>query len=307
MYIATLLPDPRVQRAKSQIGIENTPTHSGEPPHALRQHYAVDVYEHNDFPIYSVAPMVFRESDEEAALDELTPQQAANHAVLYIPGGDFVDPITTASWAFVGHLVDSNLRVDIPLVGNLPKYSASDAIPVIQHAYRQLTVDHGASNVTVITDGSGAALALGGLLSFLPHASPAHLILNDPWFNLSPTQWQGDELGLLASYLKNIGSRWAAEDLNNPCANPGVIARREFTQWKSTSVHIFVGGHTQPLRDARQLKQNFSDAGISVSMTEIRATVYLYHLRKTSEGRRARKNMIKIAHGDISLNDDRTR
>lgn len=205
MHLAALLPDPRVRRARTQLGISRTTssvtTTPPEPPHELRQHYAVSTTELDSFTIYSVAPMMFGDpsssSRNEAsgntgvsavtdttdpslhydphaeAIDELRPAQAANRAVLYIPGGDFADTITPASWDFVGQLVDADLRVDIPIAGRLPEYTARDAAPVIQRAYRNLVTDHGSRNITVIADGSGAALALGALLSFLPDA-PRH-------------------------------------------------------------------------------------------------------------------------------------
>lgn len=331
MHLAALLPDPRVRRARTQLGISRTTssvtTTPPEPPHELRQHYAVSTTELDSFTIYSVAPMMFGDpsssSRNEAsgntgvsavtdttdpslhydphaeAIDELRPAQAANRAVLYIPGGDFADTITPASWDFVGQLVDADLRVDIPIAGRLPEYTARDAAPVIQRAYRNLVTDHGSRNITVIADGSGAALALGALLSFLPDAPPSHLILIDPWYDLSPQVWREDKLGRVASYLKKVGAAWAAGELNNPKINPGVMDHRELTQWQGTSAHIFVGGHTQPLRDARQLTEDFRDAGVPVDLTEVEGTVYLYHLRRTTEGRRDRKEMTRIAQGKL--------
>lgn len=96
-----------------------------------------------------------------------------------------------------------------------------------------------------------------------------------------------------------MGAAWAAGELNNPKINPGVMDHRELTQWQGTSAHIFVGGHTQPLRDARQLTEDFRDAGVPVDLTEVEGTVYLYHLRRTTEGRRDRKEMTRIAQGKL--------
>src|SRR5699024_1851328 len=107
MRSAALFPDPRAQRAKKPTRIAREPTIVPDPPHEVRQHYAVFERYHSGFPIYSITQMVFGDSQSTEAeqydpnapaLDELTPRQTANRAVLYIPGGDFSDYIPTAAW-----------------------------------------------------------------------------------------------------------------------------------------------------------------------------------------------------------------
>lgn len=306
MHIAALLPDPRVQRAKKQTGIARKTSVVPDPPHEIRQHFAVFERTHAGFPIYSITQMVFGDSQSEKAehydphanaLDELTPQQTAQRAVLYIPGGDFSDYMPTAAWRFVADMVEEGLRVDVPLAGRLPDYSAREAVPLVRRAYQELIKEHGPENITIIADGSGAALALGSLLAFLPDATPANVILVDPWYDLVASGWQQEHTGRVASYLKEVSHRWAGGQLNNAKVNPGVMGRRELTQWAGAHFHIFVGGHSQPMRDARRLEKDLTNAGVAVDVTRVDGTVYMYHLHRTSEGRRDRRQMIRIALG----------
>lgn len=309
MHIAALFPDPRVQRAKKQTGIARKTAIVPDPPHEVRQHYAVFERWHSGFPIFSITQMVFGDSQSAEAqeydpnapaLDELTPQQTAKRAVLYIPGGDFSDYMPTAAWRFVTDLVDAGLRVDIPLSGRLPDYTAREAVPLVRRAYQDLLKEHGAENITIIADGSGAALAIGSLLAFLPDACPSNVILADPWYDLVASGWQQEHTGKVASYLKEVSHRWAGGQLNNAKVNPGVMGRQEWRQWAGSAFHIFVGGHSQPMRDARRLEKDLKNAGVAVNVTRVEGTVYMYHLHRTSEGRRDRRQMIRIAQGQES-------
>lgn len=114
---------PARSARQKQTGIARKTAIVPDPPHEVRQHYAVFEHWHSGFPIYSITQMVFGDSQSAEAqeydpnapaLDELTPQQTAKRAVLYIPGGDFSDYMPTAAWRFVTDLVDAGLRVDIP-------------------------------------------------------------------------------------------------------------------------------------------------------------------------------------------------
>src|SRR5699024_12083393 len=114
MHIAALFPDPRVQRAKKQTGIARKTATVPDPPHEVRQHYAVFEHSYSGFPIYSITQMVFgdpqsAEAEQYApnapALAALTPRPTAKRAALYIPGGDCSDYMPTAAWRFVTDLV----------------------------------------------------------------------------------------------------------------------------------------------------------------------------------------------------------
>ena len=194
----------------------------------------------------------------------------------------------------------AGLRVDIPLSGRLPDYTAREAVPLVRRAYQDLLKEHGAENITIIADGSGAALALGSLLAFLPDACPSNVILADPWYDLVASGWQQEHTGRVASYLKEVSHRWAGGQLNNAKVNPGVMDRQEWRQWAGSAFHIFVGGHSQPMRDARRLEKDLKNADVTVNVTRVEGTVYMYHLHRTSEGRRDRRQMIRIAQGQES-------
>ncbi|MBC2681401.1 alpha/beta hydrolase fold domain-containing protein [Corynebacterium sp. 4HC-13] len=190
----------------------NAPDAPAEPPHALRQHFAVSTREVHGFEVYSVAPMKFAETsaadvthyDPHAeALDELAPADSATKAVLYLLPGGFAKPIQQRNWDFIGQLAEAGLRVDIPLYGLIPEYNAADGLPLIRAVYEQLIAEHGAEHVTIIGDSAGGSLALGIFApdceplfaqnspgttpstSDTPLAAPAALILNAPWADLA--------------------------------------------------------------------------------------------------------------------------
>lgn len=147
-----------------------TPGAPAEPPHALRQHFAVSTRDVHGFEVYSVAPMKFAEKsatdvahyDPHAdALGELSAADAATKAVLYVLPGGFAKPIQPRNWDFIGQLAEAGLRVEIPLYGLVPEHTCADALPLLRTVYEQLVNDHGAENITIVADSAGGSLALG--------------------------------------------------------------------------------------------------------------------------------------------------
>lgn len=152
----------------------STPTTPADPPHILRQHYAVSTRVVRNVEVYSVAPMKFGDTSNPntvsydphtSALDELPPALSAQQAVLYLLPGGFAKPIQPRNWDFIGQLAEAGLRVEIPLYGLIPHYNVTHAIPAIRQIYAELVADHGADSITVIADSAGGSLALGTFIA----------------------------------------------------------------------------------------------------------------------------------------------
>lgn len=223
---------------------------SAEPPHLLRQHFAVSTREVQGFEVYSLAPMKFAETnatdvtsyDPHAdALEELSPADAATKAVLYVLPGGFAKPIQPRNWDFIAQLAEANLRVEIPLYGLVPNFACTDSIPLLAEVYSQLVEDHGAENVTIIADSAGGSLALGTLIAShfypevlgttgertnLPLLSPGRMILNAPWVDMDLSNpdvvnYTHKDPLLDPAQLRPQGNLWAQGLTHNGITEPG--------------------------------------------------------------------------------------
>lgn len=215
----------------SSASAPGNPGAPAEPPHALRQHFAVSTREVNGFEVYSVAPMKFAETsatdvthyDPHAdALGELSPADAATQAVLYLLPGGFAKPIQPRNWDFIGQLAEAGLRVEIPLYGLIPEHNAADGLPLIRAVYKQLIDEHGEDNVTIIGDSAGGSLALG---IFAPDCEPLFSnasTTNSPTDNHTPASDStsqtptADTASLPAPAALILNAPWVDLDMSNP-------------------------------------------------------------------------------------------
>ena len=259
MRLSAYLASRRDSRTDATPGQTPPPA---EPPHILRQHFALSTRDVEiepltgaptdtgkpSFPVWSVAPMEFDSTRVDPHtpgsmspgehLDELSPAQAAQQAVLYVLPGGFATPIQERNWKFIGVLAEAGLRVDIPLYGLIPKCSVAQGLPLIRECYRQLVADHGAENVTIIGDSAGGGLALSALARPLEntnatstaHATstanppdtaaeklpaPKALVLNAPWLDMDLSNPDAEKILpndplLDPTTLRPQGVQWAS-------------------------------------------------------------------------------------------------
>ena len=293
-----------------------TPPPPAEPPHALRQHFAVNEREILGFPVYSIAPMQFGATDGHSAsaeaLHELSPAQAADRAVLYILPGGFVNPIKERNWDFVGQLAEAGLRVEVPLYGLLPDHTVEQALPLVREVYSQLVTDHGADKVTIIADSAGGSLALGALTFPTPCPTPTSLILNAPWVDMDLAnpdipQYEAVDPLLNAEQLRRQGALWSqglvamgVTDAQTATSHPAVspihldpeVIR---TTLGSTDLHVFCGDKDLSLPDARAVASKIKKQGVQTTEHYQPGAIHMFHLTNSREGKHARKTMIDIA------------
>lgn len=245
-----------IHRVTSLFSKESTPTNAtpltpAEPPHALRQHFAVSTRQVNGHDVYSVAPMQFAASHSEdtthydphtESIEELPAKDAATRAVLYLLPGGFVKPIQPRNWDFIAYLAEAGLRVEIPLYGLIPTGDCTDAIALFGEVYTQLLEDHGPKNITIVADSAGGSVALGALIAShsapglfahmqqhiqLPLAAPARIILNAPWVDMELSdpdveKYKDKDPILDPKQLRPQGNLWAQGLAHAKVAEPGM-------------------------------------------------------------------------------------
>lgn len=262
-----------------------------EPPHALRQHFAMRSHSCDTHTVYSIAPMQFggshstdatRNSPHTSALAEIPPEHAASQAVLFIAPHSPSEPFTNRHWDLAWQLAETDLRVEIP-IPRANKTSTSPSTPpphpttasstatasptgsaTIRQIYRNLLTDHGPQLVTAIAESS----CIPELLDALQEATtPRTIVLLAP---------QAKDITLLKQLFRADSS----------------ITDRAL----DTEVHIFFAkkdkGSPGIVDEASKLKKN----GATVILHEGASGNRLYHLRHSKAGRAARKAIISVAH-----------
>lgn len=272
-----------------------------EPPHALRQHFAVSTRRVGVAPknstVYSVAPMRFAHEGDPAtasALEELPPAQAATKAVLYLHPGGFVKSIQAPHWDFIGYLAEADLRVDALLYPTLPEATLPEALAVVHEALAELIEDHGAENVTMIADSAGGALGLSVALQE-PDLAPHRIIVNAPWldFTLSNplvTEYEKKDPMLRAEALRAVARDFVPEPEGSSVLATADDALSALTQ-AGVKCDIYCGSKDLSLPDAQALAQRWNAA----TLHETPGAIHMFHLTNTPEGKQARAQQRHIA------------
>lgn len=294
----------------------STPPAPAEPPHSLRQHFAVSERTEGDsseFTIYSVAPMEFGGAGDTGdydphttAIKELSPAQAATKAVLYVLPGGFVNPIKQRNWDFVAQLANAGVRVDIPLYGLLPEHNHTEALPLIRHCYEQLVAEHGAKNITIIGDSAGGGLALSALAATPEHTQqlepPARLILNAPWLDMDLAnphipEFEPKDAILNPVQLRRQGALWAGEvSTEDPRVSPlHLTADQLRAAFGGSEVVLYCGDRDISLPDVEEWASTIKEQGLTATLNVARGEQHMYHLGNTRAGKAARREQIGIA------------
>lgn len=261
-----------------------------EPPHALRQHFAVNSHDCDTHIIYSVAPMQFGGSHisdathynpHTAALAEVPPDRAAAQAVLYIAPHSPTEPFTNRHWNLVAQLAESELRVEVPIPHNSAAVSNNealtnkstrdeiDALPnkerthapharAIRETYLKLAEDHGPERVTIIAESS----CIPELFGTLPGATAPRSIV------------------LLAPQAKDVALFTSPTNQYIPDTELHVFFSRKYREG------------AEIVREASKIEEGRN----RIHLHEGASGDRLYHLKHSKAGRTARKAIISVAH-----------
>lgn len=261
-----------------------------EPPHALRQHFAVNSHDCDTHIIYSVAPMQFGGSHisdathynpHTAALAEVPPDRAAAQAVLYIAPHSPSEPFTNRHWNLVAQLAESELRVEVPIPHNSAAVNNNDALTnkstryeivtllnkerthapharAIRETYLKLAEDHGPERVTIIAESS----CIPELFGALPGATAPRSIV------------------LLAPQAKDVALLTSPTDQYIP----------------DTELHVFFSRKHREGADIVCEASKLIEGRARIHVHEGASGDRLYHLKRSKAGRTARKAIISVAH-----------
>ena len=84
-------------------------------------------------------------------------------AILYIPGGGYINQPTVRHWKFAETLALTNdAEVIVAIYPKLPKFTFEKAYEDLEKIIPMITLGFGWDNVTILGDSSGGGLALGG-------------------------------------------------------------------------------------------------------------------------------------------------
>ena len=255
-----------------------------EPPHALRQHFAVNSRDCDTHTIHSVAPMQFGGSHSTdatqynphtSALAEIPPEYAATQAVLFIAPHSPAEPFTNRHWNLVAQLADAELRVEVPIARNSPLASGSEPkadneesrshsdsthmgrVARIRETYLSLAETHGPERVTIIAEAS-----------YIPQLPT---ILRQ-----TPTP---RAIVLLAPHLQDISPLLSSAE----------------NHIHGTELHIFFAKKSKEGAEIERVASKQKE-GIAIHLHEGASGDRLYHLKQSRAGRAARKVIVNVAH-----------
>lgn len=139
-------------------------------------------------------------------------------AIIYLPGGAYVEPPMKEQWLFADRLAkETGARVYVIRYSQLPKHNFKTAYRELLQLYQQVYAKVPVSDITVLGDSAGGGLAAGFCeycaVNGLPQ--PGHLALISPWLDLdlsNPTirKYEPCDVTLSVAGLRRVAKLWAA-------------------------------------------------------------------------------------------------
>jgi monoterpene epsilon-lactone hydrolase len=221
-----------------------------------------------------------QENAEVPAGQWLRPADAvAGPVILAIHGGGFVSGSVATHRRMFGHLARATGAATLVVeYGLLPDHVFPSQLDTMMAAYEWL-LDRGATQVAVVGDSCGAALALALAVRARDEGMPlpASLLLMSAWIDLEATGASYDsgsdpfftrELvrGLAADYL-------AGADPHDPLAAPLHADLRRLPP-----TYLQAGAEESLLDDSRRLADRLHDAGVGVRLDEFAGQVHTFQM-----------------------------
>jgi acetyl esterase/lipase len=210
-------------------------------------------------------------------------------ALVYLPGGAFVNGIATQHWSLIAFLAEATgHEVYLPRYGLAPRHTADEAMRFLDAVLARLRP---VGPLHLLGDSAGGNLALLLAQAYPGDPALAGLTLIAPWLDLAmgnpgvdavePTDpWLG------RAGLRPIAAAWAgARDLRDPAVSPlfGRLDTLPPTQ-------VYVGSRDITLPDCRLLAER---AGPTLELVVEQGSPHVYPLLPTPEGRRARDAIVR--------------
>jgi len=191
----------------------------------------------------------------------------ARRAVVFLAGGGYVHPISTAHWTAVARFVrHGGVDAVVPLYQVAPQGDAVTAHALVGSVLDETIQTYGAGNVHVMGDSAGAGLALS-VVQDQPRGVRSLVLLN-PWVDVEAAHPAIEALAdwdviLRVQELRRWGTAWAN---GNPTSDPAVSpVHGRLNDLPPT--HIVTGGRDILLPDALDLHRSLKGYGNAGSLS----------------------------------------
>lgn len=231
----------------------------------------------------------------------LNEQASPQKAIIYLPGGAYLEPPVKEQWVYADHLAqETGARVYVVLYPQLPDHTFMDAYHALAKLYQQIYDQIPVSDITLLGDSAGGGLAAG----FCEYCAendlpqPGHLILLSPWLDLdltSPTikKYEQHDVTLSVKGLRRVADLWAGEvkhdDYRLSPINGDISQLRD--------VFVCVGTREIMYPDSARFVQKLRDANIPVKFVVGRDLPHIFPVYKMPEADQVMTEVKKVING----------
>ncbi|MCI1974583.1 MAG: alpha/beta hydrolase [Limosilactobacillus sp.] len=231
----------------------------------------------------------------------LNEQSGQQKAIIYLPGGAYVEPPVKEQWLFADRLAQqTGARVYVVLYPQLPDHTFKTAYEQLTRLYQQLYEQIPVSDITLLGDSAGGGLAAG----FCEYCTerklpqPGHLVLLSPWLDLdlnNPTiaKYESHDVTLSVKGLRRAADLWADDtkhdDYRLRPLNGDISGLRD--------VFVCVGTREIMYPDSAQLVQKLRDQHVPVKFVVGRDLPHIFPVYQMPEADRVMVEISKLING----------
>ena len=222
-------------------------------------------------------------------------------AILYIPGGGYINQPTIRHWKFAETLaLTNNAEVVVAIYPKLPKFTFEKAYEDLEKIIPMITRGFGWDNVTILGDSSGGGLALGfcEYLSYTGQRQPGNLILISPWVDATMknpriAEYVDTDPMLAPEGLKVLAKAWAGKEETKFYKISPINGQMDGLE----NVTVFSGTREIFYPDERILCQKLQSSGVNVRFFIGNGLNHDYPIHNTPEGKNAVQLIMDIIGG----------
>lgn len=230
----------------------------------------------------------------------LNEQPGPQKAIIYLPGGAYIESPVKEQWLFADRLAqETGARVYVVLYSHLPQNQFQTAYREITQLYRQVYDQVPVSDITLLGDSAGGGLAAGFCeyctATDLPQ--PGHLVLISPWLDLdlnnpTITKYEAHDVTLSVKGLRRAAKLWAAsekhDDYRLSPINGDVSQLRD--------VFVCVGTREIMYPDSALFVQKLRDAGVAVKFVVGRDLPHIFPIYRMPEADQVMTEITKLVN-----------
>jgi epsilon-lactone hydrolase len=267
--------------------------------HTLRT--ARDLQEKGDHPPTPLTRLLTRvemtETDGMLAWTIRPRRRRCLGRVLYVHGGGYVHPLTADYWRLARALSTAPAEVIVPAYPLAPDATVDDVLPRLLRLHDEVARADPRLPVVLMGDSAGAALVLAMALRLrdLGEQPPAAIVALSPWLDATLEDPEVGDLEasdpmLAESGLRAAGRRWAgARGPADPLVSP---VNASLVDLPPLEVYIGDRDILRPAVDA--FVDRATQDGADLDVHEVAAMFHVWMTRAIPEGRRTRKELVRL-------------